>query len=202
MRDWPTLLAGEPCWDAGVEAVYRETGEPRVDAILQSAEELAAFAAFIEAEGVRSYLEVGAWTGALVSCLHRHFHFDRVAVCDDGYAQRRFGLPFRVPAEAALFQGDSRSAAYREWRAALGPIDLVLIDADHSYRGVKADFEVNRQFPHRFLAFHDITGANRHTAGVGRFWRELEGDKRELCLPNRALGLATSEMGIGIWSAR
>lgn len=201
MRDWATLLAAEPCWDAAVDALYRETGEPRTDAILQSREELTAFAAFIEAEGIRSYLEIGAWTGALVSCLHRLFAFDTVAVCDDGYAQRRFALPFRVPSVAKVFLGDSRSVAYREWREALGPIDLVLIDADHSYKGVRVDFEINRQFPHRFLAFHDITGANRHTAGVGRFWRELQGEKREICLPNRALGQSISEMGIGIWSA-
>jgi hypothetical protein len=81
------------------------------------------------------------------------------------------------------------------WRRELGPIDLVLIDANHRYDAVKRDFEINRAFPHRFLALHDITGARRGTEGVARLWAELEGDKTEIVEPG-------SKMGIGVWSNR
>ena len=194
MRDFRTELAGERFWDADVEAIYRECGEPRVDAILQHREEVLELCAFIEAKRIRSYLEIGLWTGRLLTALSRIFAFDRIAGCDDGYA-RRLGLALRLPAGAEYFEGDSTSAQFADWRRKLGPIDLVLIDANHHYRGVAADFAANRQAPHRFLALHDITGANRHTVGVRRLWQEIDdGNKREIIAP-------ASGMGIGVWSA-
>jgi hypothetical protein len=64
------------------------------------------------------------------------------------------------------------------------------------------DFELERTMPHRFLALHDITGANRHTTGVRRLWQELDqGHKLEIVRPHRELGLDHSIMGIGVWSA-
>ncbi len=201
MRDYRSLLAGDPCWDATTQARYERLGEAAQDRILQNREELLALCRFIEANRVRSYLEIGTWTGRLLSALHRLFAFDRVAACDDGYC-RRFGFSHHFPRDARVFLGSSRDPAFEAFRASLGSVDLVLIDGDHGYRGVRADFEMQRRHPHRFLAFHDITGANRHTRGVARFWRELRGgSKVELVLPHRELGLPYSTMGIGIWSA-
>ncbi len=200
-RDFAAELSGVRCWDTGVQAVYEARGEPAVDAVLQNRDELIALCELIDATEVRSYLEIGVWTGRLVSTLHGLFGFERVAACDDGYA-RRFGLPLQLPPDAHYFEGDSRSAAYAAWRRELGAIDLVFIDADHGYAGVRADFERERHMPHRMLAFHDITGANRHTAGVAKFWRELDGGyKEEIILPHRELGLPHSTMGIGVWRA-
>ena len=186
-------LAGERCWDAEVQSVYEARGEPVVDCILQSREELCALCEFMEARQVRSYLEIGIWTGRLLAALDRLFPLEPLAACDHRWAER-LGLHIQVPPRARVLWGDSGSPAYRRWREELGPIDLVLVDADHSYRGVRRDFEINRELPHRFLAFHDITGGSRHTEGVGRFWRELkEGHKLEL------VG-GPWPMGIGIWS--
>ena len=180
-----------------------EHGEPLVDCVLQNREELVALCELIDGAGVRSYLEIGTWTGRLVSALHNLFHFDRVAVCDDGYAQT-LGLGLHLPAGAAVFSGDSGSDAYRRWRAGLGEIDLVFIDANHHYTGVKRDFDVNTAFPHRFIALHDITGANRHTVGVRRFWQELSarpGHTLEIVRAHPEVGSDAPTMGIGVWSA-
>lgn len=199
-RDFDRELADVECWSASTERLFRETGAPAEDVVLQNRAELAALCRWIEAEGIRSYLEIGVWTGRLVSTLHRLFDFDRVAAADIGWA-RHLGLQIRVPFGCAWFEGDSRSAAFAEWRAGLGPVDLVLIDGDHSYAGVKADFEMQRRQPHQWLAFHDITGAHPSTAGVRRLWAELEGQKVELKRPNPDLGEAVSSMGIGLWRA-
>ena len=195
------LLADVPTWDAAVEARYRQTGEAGVDALLQSRAEVAALCAFIERHKVRRWLELGAWTGRLSLTLQALFDFELCAIADDGYASR-FGLPLHRPSGAQVFIGNSRSAEYRAWRQELGPIDLVFIDADHRYAGVKADFTREQSFPHRFLALHDITGANRHTIGVGRLWEELDpACTLDLRRPHLELGLNHSIMGIGIWSA-
>ena len=199
-RDFRAELCDTKCWDRHTQALLDATGEPAEACVLQNREELIGLCEVIEAANVRSYLEIGIWTGGLVSVLHQLFGFERVAACDDGYVET-LGLEISVPNECRLFRGDSSSQAYQEWRAGLGHVDLVVIDANHSYGGVKRDFELNRRFPHRLLAFHDITGANRYTTGVRRFWEELDwGHKLEIVRPHPELGLETPTMGIGIWS--
>jgi hypothetical protein len=199
-RDFRAELGEVRCWDAGVQAVFDERGEPVVDCSLQNREELIGLCEFIARHHIRSYLEIGTWTGGTVRALHRLFDFDTLAVCDHGWV-RSLGLEVRLPAAAQLFEGDSDSDDFLRWREALGPIDLVMIDANHRYHAVRRDLEINRRFPHRFLAFHDITGANRHTTGVRRLWSELTGWKHEICRPHTELGLDHSVMGIGIWAA-
>ncbi|MFN8606763.1 MAG: class I SAM-dependent methyltransferase [Vulcanimicrobiota bacterium] len=195
MRDFRSELADVRCWDEPLEELWKSCGVPLADCVLQLREELIGFCEFIEANQIRSYMEIGSWTGAHLTLLERLFRFDKLACCDYGVAGQ-FGLPFRIPRRAHFFQGSSHSEEYKIWRQGLGHFDLVLIDGDHSYAGVKADYEINRQFPHKFLAFHDI--ANTDPAiEVGRLWKELEGDKIEIVRPHPAL----SSMGIGIWSA-
>ncbi|HHH30386.1 MAG TPA: class I SAM-dependent methyltransferase [Polyangiaceae bacterium] len=196
------LLAGERCWDLRTERIYRACGEPLDDCMLQCRAELLELCGFIREKRIRSYLEIGIWTGRTVSALHRLFRFDLVAVCDHRWAEQ-CGLPIVVPEGTRAFWGDAGSEGFRQFRESLGPVDLVFIDANHSYRGVKRDFAINRAYPHRFLAFHDIAGSvARKTNGVAAFWRELdEGHKREISRPNAAIGAREPTMGIGLWSA-
>ncbi len=80
-------------------------------------------------------------------------------------------------------------------------MDLVSIDANHAFHAVSADFAINRRHPHRLLAFHDITGANRYTTGVRRFWQGMKrGVCHEILRPHLELGLDHSVMGIGLWA--
>jgi len=200
-RDFRRELAGVKCWDRASESLLERHGEALEDAAMQNREELIGLCRFIESRRVRSYLEIGVWTGRLISALDTLFEFDLVAACDQGYA-RELGLPIRLPESARFYEGDSASDDFCRWRAALGHVDLVLIDANHAYHAVRRDFEINRGFPHRFLALHDITGARRQTAGVGRFWREIDfGHKLEIVRPHPELGLDRSIMGLGVWSA-
>ena len=199
-RDLRHALAPFKCWDQHTQAIFDAHNEALEDCILQNREEVIGLAEFIETHEVKSYLEIGIWTGRLVSALHTVFDFDRVAAADQGYAKTR-GMPIHLPKDAEVFWGDSDSQAFLDWRASLGHIDLVFIDANHSEKAVRRDFEINREFPHRFLAFHDIMGTNRWTVGVKRFWESLtEGHKQEICRPHAELGLETSTMGIGVWS--
>jgi hypothetical protein len=199
--DLEHLLASEPCWDRSLESDLEQHGEATRDAILQNRDELIGLCRFIERARIRSYLEIGIWTGRLVRTLHRIFRFDLVAACDHGWA-RQCGLQIQVPPETELLEEGSDSEAFLSWRASLGPIDLVLIDANHAYHAVRRDLEINQRFPHRFIALHDICGARRSTRGVKRLWDELDhGHSLEIVRPQTELGLDHSLMGIGIWSA-
>ena len=200
MRDFRHELRHERCWDAEVQAHYEAHGYPPDGRLLQNRDELIGLCEWIEANDIRSYLEIGVWTGHLTTTLHRLFNFDVVAACDTNWV-RTIGLQMRLPFGVQYFEGSSHSDAYLAFREKLGHIDLVMIDGDHSYEGVKQDFDINKQFPHRFLGFHDITGGNDGCGGVRQLWEELEGSKTTIIESQRECGLEHSLMGIGLWSA-
>jgi len=196
-RDYARLLADTPCWSRRTQEIYDQIGVPAQDVALQSRDELIALCEFIETHQVRSYLEIGVWTGRVVTALQEIFDFDLVAACDIGFVEQ-IGLPLRLPFGTRFLRANSHSDAFVEWRAELGHVDLVLIDGDHSYEGVRRDWQINSHFSHRFMAFHDITGVDPTCVGVKQLWEELPGDKLELVRPHRELGLSYSRMGIGI----
>jgi hypothetical protein len=198
MRDFRTETADVKCWDRETHAIFEQTGIPRIDHVLQNREELIAFCEWIAQHEVRSFLEIGIWTGGLLTLLNRLFAFEKLAACDNLYAQS-IGLPVNVPKGTLTYFGDSHSSDYERWRASLGFFDVVMIDGDHSYEGVRRDFEINRRYPHRYLVFHDIIGYHPMTDGVKRLWNELEGEKTAIVLPHLELGMQEPTMGIGIW---
>jgi GT2 family glycosyltransferase/predicted O-methyltransferase YrrM len=83
--------------------------------------------------------------------------------------------------------GDSRSPVTIQQVKAVagGPLDFLLIDGDHRYEGVAADFAAYRPLvrPGGTVAFHDIVPDSRSrggpdtgtdAGGVPRFWQELK----------------------------
>lgn len=78
--------------------------------------------------------------------------------------------------------------------------DLVLIDGDHSYQGVKADFETVKDHA-RIVAFHDIR--NIMCPGTQQMWRDIKTEytnTQEWCeqYDEVLLRMRGSIMGIGI----
>jgi cephalosporin hydroxylase len=71
--------------------------------------------------------------------------------------------------------------------------DFALIDGDHSYDGVKKDYENYKQFCGDIVAFHDIAEHNNPDVGVKKFWDEIDGNKKEI-IKDKEQGWA----GIGI----
>lgn len=80
------------------------------------------------------------------------------------------------------------------------PFDMVFLDGDHRYDGVKADFDTYRKFA-PVVALHDVGAPTGHQSdgainGVGDFWRELSDKTGKLktaeCIT------PGSHMGIGL----
>ncbi|MDX1504015.1 MAG: class I SAM-dependent methyltransferase [Thermoanaerobaculia bacterium] len=99
---------------------------------------------------------------------------------------------FRRPRQRLhLLQGDSGSAEMIARVRELLPdgVDFLFIDGDHSYEGVRRDFEAYRGLvrPGGLIAFHDIVQDRGSRGGpatvawsgeVPRFWSEVKADCR------------------------
>ena len=63
-------------------------------------------------------------------------------------------------------------------------LDYLLIDGDHSYPGVKCDFEMYGTTVRKsgLIAFHDIVwgGPPENVSGVPRFWRGIKSKCRHI----------------------
>lgn len=85
-----------------------------------------------------------------------------------------------------LVRGDSHdSATFEKVQEQLAgrQLDLLFIDGDHGYEGVKKDFEMYSPLvaPDGIIAFHDIVdGPEAAVGGVPKFWRELRQTRRHL----------------------
>ena len=63
-------------------------------------------------------------------------------------------------------------------------LDFLFIDGDHTYEGVKQDFEMYKEFvkPGGWIGFHDIKDTEFHRNAdcrVDILWNEIEGEKIE-----------------------
>jgi cephalosporin hydroxylase len=90
-------------------------------------------------------------------------------------------------ADVHLMIGNSHEKDMVEAVRGLGPFDFVFIDGDHSYAGVKADWE-NYGPMGKIVGFHDVN----HVEDCKRFWQELKasGEYRiDECLIAFGIGL-------------
>lgn len=157
--------------------------------LLQIPEEIVAFAELSAPRGPRRIAEIGTYNGGtslflcgLCSSVRRFVGVD-LTPHNDGLvaalAPRAVSVTF--------LRGSSRDPAIRERVAAAfehEPIDLLFIDGDHRYEGVRADLLEYGPLvrPGGLIAFHDIvpdhgnrsgTGVKGWAGGVPDLWREL-----------------------------
>lgn len=153
--------------------------------------ELRSFIDLMLARQVRSYLEIGARHGdtffEIMTALPKGSkgvavdlpggmwgtNKSRTALEEACSALRSHGYDVRC-----VF-GDSLSAGIRQIVMVEGPYDAALIDGDHRYEGVKADWENYGRFA-SLVAFHDIVGEGQaekvhgNPVEVPRLWTELK----------------------------
>jgi len=144
----------------------------------------------------RTVLEIGTANGGtllLWTCLAQH---DATIVSIDlpggkfggGYSERRASLYRRFAGKGQklhLLRENSHAVSTCEKARRLfngNPVDLLFIDGDHSYEGVKADWEMYSTLvrPGGMIVFHDIAG-NYDDTQVKRLWDsiKLEFEHRE-----------------------
>lgn len=168
--------------------------------------EIVRFLEMVSRETPQRVLEVGSLGGGTLFLFARVAAPDALLIGMDLPAHDGGGLPgwcatvyergFASPGQRVrVVRGDSHSEATRERvKALLGgaPLDLLFIDGDHSYGGVKRDFELYAPLvrPGGIIGIHDIVRDEFHRRGVRtkgdagevfRFWDELKngGSRRD-----------------------
>ena len=103
--------------------------------------------------------------------------------------------------ESYFLRGDSHTSIIQDRVVSLLAdelLDVLFIDGDHSYAGVKRDFEFysNLVRPGGLICFHDIVPNNDNPLiGVDVFWREVKQDRQSQEFIDPA---ALGQFGIGI----
>lgn len=128
---------------------------------------------------VSNYLEIGAAAGGTTYLIDHFLSPEKIVIIDDDKhtkAGLRKAILEKVKAPVTEFIGDSQSeeisSGLTRWA---GGFDLILIDGDHNYPGVKLDvvFYLPFLLPGGFLALHDSALTKW---GVPRVVRELKRD--------------------------
>jgi predicted O-methyltransferase YrrM len=159
---------------------------------LQVPGEIEQAVAIVEKTKPRFILEIGTANGGTFFLFSRAASDDALLISLDlpaghyggGYAQWKTHVFRRLllPGQTAHFvRADSHDPASLEnVKAALGgnALDLLYIDGDHSYQGVKSDFEMYSSLvrPGGLIVFHDVALHEvRHDCHVSELWDELKG---------------------------
>ena len=174
--------------------------------------ELLRFLEVVAVRQPRTVVEIGSARGETAFLLARAAAPDAHIVCVDlpyfpgGFVipSRRWMWPrFAVDDQTVtLVERNSHDQQTAHLVAELAaPIDLLFIDGDHSYDGVKRDFELYTPLvaDGGLVAFHDIVAGLPEVGGVPDFWRAVRGhDYEEIVASPEQAGY-----GIGLlrWSA-
>jgi predicted O-methyltransferase YrrM len=111
-----------------------------------------------------------------------------------------------------LFIADSQTEETRDKVKEFCPeYDLIFIDGDHSYEGVRRDFELYQELlsPRGYIVFHDIDPDHIFRDGAGgqvyKFWQDLSYGSKTNIVTIKSSGKTTCFGqkehfgGIGIW---
>lgn len=158
---------------------------------MQNRHEITELVRLVQARRPKHILEIGTARGGTLFLLTQSAAPDAQVVSLDlpggrnggGYPRWKNELYARFASghrKLTLIRGDSHDEASRDRAAQLaGPhgYDLIMIDADHSYAGVKRDFELYRPLlaPGGMIVMHDIL-VNRFDPEieVAPFWQEVK----------------------------
>jgi cephalosporin hydroxylase len=159
-------------------------------AFSQSPDEVIPFHEFLRTQSPRVICEIGTATGGHLSMLSRSIPTVKKLIGIDLHMRNQLLLRALAPrgVKVTLIKGDSTSeSVLSAVRRALSgdQIDVLFIDGDHAYAGVKSDYLMYRPLVRDggIIAFHDIvedyeTRFGRKTdfwsGDVPRLWKQLK----------------------------
>ncbi len=165
---------------------------------MQKPQELSELLWLVEEHAPKTVVEIGTYAGGTLYCLCRLAQPDATIASIDkpmgrfggGYTDERAvemqRLFPRDRQKLHLIRDDSQNPSTLEaLKGILGetPLDLLFIDGDHTYEGVRSDFEMYSPLVVEggMIAFHDILDHHPDSGcEVARYWNEIKDDYRHV----------------------
>lgn len=197
---WACRLMGvsDPeCFSGGIGNDYK---------IQQIPEELAALytiTGYLMGNHIKNYLEIGSAAGGFIRGFHEQLGFELGIMIDDGG-----WTPEHQETNIEAFKSkitrcvpvDSHSTQAEMIVSGLPAMDFIFIDGDHTYEGVKKDFELIQPLCHQhtIIGFHDIHAVK--APGVDEYWGELVNN--QIIMPIADIHAVDANISLGIGVAK
>ena len=147
----------------------------------QDKEELEALLLCLNDVEIKRVLEIGTWRGYSAEVWVKAFRPELLISIDIGEEQDLWdGLENPGKTDVVYGYGvdshDPKSFLYIVKILQKNLIDFLFIDGDHSYEGVKKDFDMYSPLVRKggLIAFHDVAVKDNDSVEVYKFWEELK----------------------------
>ena len=120
------------------------------------------------AAGKRRLAEIGVWEGGTTRALRRVMSPDGVLIAIDPFPPGRLGVSYQRPIARGevkrvrngqvVWIRETGVSAARDPRVASAPFDFVFIDGDHSYEGLRGDWDEWSPLASDIVVLHDVIG--------------------------------------------
>ena len=140
---------------------------------VQKPEELLELLTVMKNYDVNKVLEIGSWHGGTM-WLWKVLTIEAVGI-DDGSGLEPWWHQVLKTKYNIIDYSYHDERAY-DLAKAYAPYDMLFIDGDHSYEGVKQDYEMysNLVKPDGQIVFHDILNAATNECNVKKLWEEIK----------------------------
>lgn len=181
---------------------------------VQVYEEMLYLAYWVKGFSPHNILEIG-FKGSTFHILSQLSTGKKAAIDIEDYGRSVWAHYMMYNQDFKLFIGNSQTEEMKNTVKDFCPLyDLIFIDGDHSYKGVKADFELYKELlsPRGVIIFHDIDPEcpfrgnwRERTDDVCQFWQDLSCGSKTNLITTKSSGKITCHGekehfgGIGIW---
>ena len=116
----------------------------------------------------RRLAEIGVWEGGTTKLLRRAMAPDGVLFAIDPFPTGRLGISYQRPIAhgevrrirngTVVWLRTTGAQAASDPRVAAAPLDFIFIDGDHTFEGLRADWEAWAPQASGIVALHDVVG--------------------------------------------
>lgn len=173
--------------------------------LLQDHDEFIPFCELMQRENVRSYLEIGSFSGGSIETAAKYLPVgSRIVSVDKPFKQTKQERLKQIlhalrerGYDTHLIIGDSTEARIVSDARKLGPYDALFIDGNHTLPFVKADWK-NYGPMAKLVGFHDVA-KDKPPHGASAFWKDVKQKYRHVEFISEAtLQRTDGAFGIGV----